>query len=133
MSSYNLSPKHILFFWSATVRAPPKGDLYTPGATKKDPKGKNPVQKGSTYTVVFTKPREGFGLEFAAGDDCKVAKLEPGRTAEKCGNIKPGHIIISANGGAESCENNKVAMLQSMKRASKNDVPFDLMIVTSES
>ena len=77
--------------------------------------------------MVFTKPREGFGLEFAAGDDCKVAKLEPGRTAEKCGNIKPGHIIISANGGAESCENNKVAMLQSMKRASKNDVPFEMV------
>jgi|SaaInlStandDraft_5_1057022.scaffolds.fasta_scaffold126683_1 hypothetical protein len=71
--------------------------------------------------------KKGFGLEFAAGGECKVAKLEPGRTAGKCGNIKPGHIIISANASAESSGNYKGAMLQSIKSASKNDVPLEMV------
>ena len=50
-----------------------------------------------------------------------------GFSAGKCGNIKPGHIIISANASAEFSGNYKGAMLQSIKSASKNDVPLEMV------
>ena len=82
-------------------------------------------ENGSTYTVVFTKPTEGFGIGFAGTNGCKVTKLKPGSAADKCGVIKPGHLIMSTN-GTDVSETDKETLKQSMKSASKSDAPFVL-------